>query len=103
MEGTQPSELILSRASGRTLRRLDNIATGFEGWYRALHVFQWGGAMGVFTTILYVTVIAVAVLAGLGLSLWWWRRGRRRPNALVWHGRLGVTAGVFLLLEIDLL
>ena len=31
MEGTQPSELILSRASGRTLRRLDNIATGFEG------------------------------------------------------------------------
>ena len=46
-------------ASGRALRRLDAVATGFEAWYRALHVLQWGGgggwggAMGVFTTLLY--------------------------------------------------
>ena len=68
MEGAQTSELILSRASGRPLRRLDGVATGFEAWYRAAHVFQWGGAMGVFTTLLYVVTGAVAVLAILGID-----------------------------------
>lgn len=100
MEGTQSSELILSRASGRALRRLDGVATGFEAWYRTLHVFQWGGAMGVFTTLLYVVTGAVVVLAGLGFVLWFWRRGKRRSAALKWHGRAGITIGVFLLVEV---
>lgn len=92
--------MILSRASGRPLRRLDGVATGFEAWYRAAHVFQWGGAMGVFTTLLYVVTGAVAVLAILGIVLWFRRRGKRRPTALKWHGRAGISVGVFLLVEI---
>ena len=100
MEGAQPSQLILSRASGRTLRRLDDIATGFEGWYRALHVFQWGSAMGFFTTLLYLTTAGVAIMAVFGVLLWVWRRGKRRPVALRWHGRLGITVGVFLFVEV---
>ncbi len=100
MVGAQPSELILSRASGRPMRRFDGVATGFESWYRALHVFQWGGAMGLFTTVLYLTTAAVVVLAVLGLALWFWRRGKRRPAALTWHGRAGITVGVLLVVEI---
>jgi len=100
MEGAQSSELILSRASGRPLRRLDGVATGFEAWYRTAHVFQWGGAKGVFTTLLYVITAAVAVLAILGIVLWFWRRGKQRPTPLKWHGRAGISVGVFLLVEI---
>ena len=106
MDGDQPSELILSRASGRPLRRLDAVATGFEAWYRALHVFQWagggvgGGAMGVFTTLLYLMTVGVFVLGVMGITLWVWRWGKRRPTPLLWHGRVGMTVGVFLLVEI---
>ncbi len=108
MDGEQPSELILSRASGRPLRRMDAVATGFEAWYRALHVFQWsggrggggGGAMGAFTTLLYLIAAGVVMLAVLGLALWVWRWGKRRPAALTWHGRAGMTIGLFLVVEI---
>ena len=104
MDGDQPSELILSRASGRLLRRRDAVATGFEAWYRALHVFQWGGggggAMGAFTTLLYLVTAGVVLLGVLGIALWIWRWGKRRPAALTWHGRAGMTVGVFLLVEV---
>ena len=102
MDGDQPSELILSRASGRPLRRLDAVATGFEAWYRALHVFQWGGggAMGAFTTLLYLMTVGVFVLGVMGITLWVGRWGKRRPTPLIWHGRVGMTVGVFLLVEI---
>lgn len=100
MGGDQPSELIVSRASGRPLRRLDAVATGFEAWYRALHVLQWGGAMGFFTTVLFVLTVGVVILGVLGIALWVWRFGKRRPAALTWHGRAGMTVGVFLIVEV---
>jgi hypothetical protein len=67
MEGDQPSELVLSRASGRTLRRTDPLASAFHKAYLSVHVWQWGNA-----------VLASQML--VGACLW----SDFRP---IWHGR----------------
>ncbi len=109
MQGEQPTELVLARHTGRTLRRSDSQARQFNWWYRTLHVFQWGDNMALFTTFLYVLAALGVVLAFFGLRLWWWRRGRPkafydRPNMKVrlWHRRLGLTIGVLLLAQMVL-
>ncbi len=106
MTGEQPTELVLLRATGRTLRRSDNQALGFNWWYKVLHVFQWGNSMAVFTTVLYILAALVVVLAVFGLRLWYWRRGRpgefySKPGMRVrlWHRRLGLVIGSLLIVQ----
>lgn len=78
MEGAQPSELILSRASGRTLRRTDPLAAAFEKAYKSVHVWQWGPSIRWFTALLYGLVGLTLVLVLLGYVLWVDRRERRK-------------------------
>lgn len=106
MEGEQPSELVIARSSGRILRRIDADASRFEWWYRELHVLQWGRSMLVFTTVLYTLAGGVVLVTLLGFRLWWWRRRRQWPShlnlrqkAVLWHRRLGLTAGIILFLQ----
>jgi len=100
MEGTQPSEIVVSRASGRVLRRTDPLAAWFDRAYRSVHVWQWGDALRSFTALLYGLVALVVVLVALGYTLWWDRRDRRsrwgsgvRPARRL-HARLAPWAGV---------
>lgn len=79
MEGTQPSELVVSRASGRTLTREDPRAGLFEAAYRKVHVFQWGPSIPLFSALLYGLVGVTLVAMALGTSLWIDRRRRARP------------------------
>lgn len=81
MEGAQPSELVLSTASGRVLSRTDPLAALFDAAYRRVHVFQWGRSRAVFTAVLYGLVGLTLVVVGLGLALWIDRRRGRRPLA----------------------
>ncbi len=106
MAGDQPTELVLLRATGRTLRRSDSQAQGFHWWYKIFHVFQWGRSMAFFTTILYIFAALVVVLAIYGLRLWIWRRGRpaefyQKPGMKVrkWHRRLGLVIGSLLIVQ----
>ena len=78
MEGAQPSELVLTRASGRTLRRTDPGAAWFERAYRTVHVWQWGDNLRLFTALLYSLMGMGLVLVSLGYFLWWDRRAARR-------------------------
>lgn len=102
MQGEQPSELILSRASGRVLSRTDPLAAWFETAYRSVHVWQWGDSVRVFTALLYGLVAVCLTLVGLGYTLWWTRRGARRrwtdavraPRRI--HARLAPLAGFLL-------
>lgn len=109
MTGKQPTELVLSRDTGRTLRRSDRQAKQFNWWYKTFHVFQWGESMAFFTTILYVIATCVVVLAFFGLRLWWWRRGHpksscQKANMKVrsWHQKLGIIVGVLIVAQIPL-
>lgn len=102
MDGDQPSELVLSRASGRVLRRTDRLAEWFHKAYRSVHVWQWGDALGAFTALLYGLVAIALALVGLGYTLWWQRRDTRRrwtegvrPARRV-HARLAPVAGFLL-------
>lgn len=102
MEGDQPSEVVFSRASGRVLRRTDQLAEWFHRAYRSVHVWQWGDALGAFTALLYGLVGVALLLVGLGYTLWWQRRDARRrwtdavrPARRV-HGRLAPLAGFLL-------
>lgn len=79
MEGRQPSEIVLSRASGRTLTREDPRAGVFEAAYRKVHVFQWGPSVPLFSAILYGLVGVTLVVMALGVTLWIDRRRRARP------------------------
>jgi hypothetical protein len=102
MEGDQPTELVLSRASGRTLRRTDPLAAAFEKAYRSVHVWQWGGALRFFTGVLYGLVGLTLVLVSLGYALWIDRREARRRwsdgvrPARRLHARFAPVAGVVL-------
>jgi len=102
MEGEQASEVVFSRASGRVLRRTDQLAEWFHRAYRSVHVWQWGDALGAFTALLYGLVGVALLLVGLGYTLWWTRRDARRrwtdavrPARRV-HGRLAPVAGFLL-------
>ena len=102
MEGEQPSEIVLSRASGRTLRRTDPLAGAFHAAYLSVHVWQWGETLRFFTGILYTLVGLTLTLVVLGYVLWFDRREQRkrwtehvRP-ARRFHARLAPIAGVIL-------
>ena len=102
MEGAQPSELVISRASGRTLRRTDPMAEWFHKAYRSVHVWQWGDSLLLFTALLYGLAGVALVLVVLGYVLWWDRRHIRRrwttsvrPARRI-HGRLAPVAGLLL-------
>lgn len=106
MEGQQPSELVLARASGRTLERTDAAAASFEWWYRYFHVFQWGEQVYLFTAILYALAAGVFVMAALGLRLLWLRRKRSYPKGqarsyrfIRLHRFAAVTVGFYFLLQ----
>ena len=102
MEGAQPSELVLTRASGRTMRRTDPGAAWFEKAYKSVHVWQWGDSLRLFTTLLYSLMGMGLVLVSLGYVLWWDRReARRRWTEHVGtsrriHARLAPLAGFLL-------
>jgi len=102
MTGEQPSELVLSLASGRTLRRTDPLAGWFEGAYRSVHVWQWGDNLWAFTALLYGLVGLALTLVTLGYALWFDRREARRRwtdkvrTARRVHGRLAPVAGLVL-------
>ncbi|MFQ5637563.1 MAG: PepSY domain-containing protein, partial [bacterium] len=109
MEGEQPTELILSRHTGRTLRRSDEQAQQFNWWYKTVHVFQWGDSMAFFTTILYLVAACVVVLAIFGLRLWWQRRGqaknvyqKRNLKTRRLHRRLGIVVGTLVFAQMFL-
>lgn len=102
MEGDQRSELVFSRSSGRILRRTDRLAEWFHRAYRSVHVWQWGDALGAFTSLLYGLVAVALVLVGLGYTLWWQRRDARRRwteavrPARRLHARFAPVAGFLL-------
>ncbi len=79
MAGAQPSEIVLSNASGRTLRRTDPLAAAFQKAYRSVHIWQWGDSLRLFTSLLYGLVGLTLVLVTLGYTLWFERRRRGRP------------------------
>lgn len=102
MEGAQPSELVISRASGRTLRRTDPLAAAFSKAYHSVHVWQWGESLRFFTAVLYALAGLTLVLIGLGYTLWFDRREARkrwsanvRPARRI-HARLAPVAGLIL-------
>jgi hypothetical protein len=78
MEGDQPSEVVFSRASGRVLRRTDPMAAWFHAAYRSVHVWQWGDSLRLFTALLYGLAGSALLLVGLGYTLWWTGRERKR-------------------------
>ena len=102
MEGDQTSELVLSRASGRTLRRTDPLASAFHKAYLSVHVWQWGSAVRFFTAVLYALVVLTLVLVGVGFMLWFGRREVRRRwtrhvrPARRLHARLALVSGAIL-------
>ena len=102
MGGAQPSELVLSRSSGRILRRTDPLAEAFHTAYRSVHVWQWGDQLLLFTSILYALVGLALTLVLLGYVLWWSKReARRRWTAAVRparriHAGLAPVAGFLL-------
>ncbi len=102
MDGAQPSRVVVSRASGRTLRRTDPLAGWFHTAYMSVHVLQWGSSIRVFTALLYGLVGLTLGLVTLGYILWYTRRAARRRwtdhvrPARRWHARLAPLAGVIL-------
>lgn len=102
MTGAQASELVLSRASGRTLRRTDPLAGWFHRAYLSVHVWQWGESLRLFTAVLYGLVGLSLALVTLGYLLWFQRReARRRWTEHVRrerriHARLAPVAGLIL-------
>jgi PepSY-associated TM region len=102
MVGDQPTRLVVSRASGRTLRRTDPLAEWFDKAYKSVHVWQWGDSMIFFTSFLYGLVGFSLVLVVLGYTMWWDRRvARKRWTKTVrtsrrLHARFAPVAGFLL-------
>lgn len=102
MEGDQPSDLVLSRASGRTLRRTDPLASAFHKAYLSVHVWQWGSAVRFFTAVLYTLVLLTLVVVAVGFALWFNRRKERRRwtrhvrPARRLHARFALVSGAIL-------
>ncbi|MBL0123855.1 MAG: hypothetical protein IPP88_14400 [Betaproteobacteria bacterium] len=109
MVGEQPSILMLSRDSGRTLRRLDADAASFNWWYKAFHVNQYTDNVIPWTALLYACVAGVITLALFGYLLFWWRRKRAIPAAPTGagpftarnlHRKVGVVVGGVLIMQL---
>ncbi len=81
MRGSQPSTLILSRATGRTLRRIDSDAARFGWWYHTFHVYQWGPQIWIFTGLLFSVAIFALLQTATGARLLWLRRHRQKGNS----------------------
>lgn len=80
MTGEQPSVLILSRDSGRTLRRMDADAESFHWWYKAFHVNQYSDHVIPWTVLLYLCAAGVVVVSLLGYVMFWTRRRGPSPD-----------------------
>jgi hypothetical protein len=111
MVGEQPSILLLSRDSGRTLRRMDPAAQSFHWWYHTFHVNQYTDHVIPWTTLLYLCAIGVIVLSILGYLLFWWRRipasltpVPSRPTGFFTarnlHRKVGVVVGGVLVIQL---
>jgi len=102
MEREQPSKLVISRLSGRTLRRTNPAADLFATAYRSVHVWQWGDSVLFFSVLLYAGAGIALLLVLAGYTLWWTRRENRRrwtksvPRARRFHGALAPIAGLLL-------
>lgn len=108
MSGQQPSTLVLSRDSGRTLKRMDADARSFHWWYRMFHVNQYTDHVIPWTALLYSCVAGVLFLVVCGYMMFWWRR---RPvsvstgfsdnlSARNIHRKLGVVVGAVLIIQL---
>lgn len=109
MAGEQPSVLMLSRDSGRTLRRLDGDAERFNWWYKYFHVNQLTDHVIPWTTLLYLCVLGVLGVIVLGYTLFWWRRYRvvqSAPTKQPWyaarnlHRKFGILTGGVLTVQL---
>ncbi len=109
MTGEQPSILILSRDSGRMLRRMDADAENFNWWYKAFHVNQYSDHVIPWTALLYLCAVGVAVVSVLGYLLFWSRRRGPAPDlsarqgaltARNLHRKTGAVFGGVLLLQL---
>lgn len=109
MVGEQPSILVLSRDSGRTLRRMDADAESFHWWYKNFHVNQFTDNVIPWTALLYVSAVGIITVALFGYMLFWWRRRRVVPAmpsragsfaARNLHRKIGVVVGGVLLVQL---
>jgi hypothetical protein len=109
MIGDQPSVLVLSRDSGRTLRRMDADAERFHWWYKAFHVNQYSDHVIAWTTLLYLFAAGVILVSLLGYVMFWTRR-RDRPadsvarqpalSARNLHRKVGALVGGVLVVQV---
>jgi hypothetical protein len=109
MSGDQPSVLILSRDNGRTLRRMDADAEGFEWWYKTFHVNQYSDHVIPWTVLLYLCAVGVIAVSLLGYVMFWTRRRGLAQNKSVGpatlsarnlHRKAGVLVGGVLVVQI---
>lgn len=109
MAGKQPSILMLSRDTGRTLRRMNNDSASFEWWYKTLHVNQYTDHVIPWTALLYFCVLGVLFVIILGYMLFWWRRNRlvvvaqeksTAFSARNLHRKVGVVVGGVLFIQL---
>jgi hypothetical protein len=107
--GEQPAVLMLSRDSGRTLRRMGPDSESFHWWYKSFHVNQYSDNVIPWTTLLYICAAGVIALTLLGYLLFWWRRMRLVPSAPKvtspltarnLHRKAGVAVGGVLILQL---
>lgn len=107
--GEQSAILILSRDSGRTLRRLDAGAERFNWWYKTFHVNQFTDNVIPWTILLYVCAIGVITLVVFGYMIFWWRRKRvvqetsskeSAISARNLHRKVGVVVGGVLIVQL---
>lgn len=109
MVGEQPSILMLSRDTGRTLRRMNNDSASFEWWYKTLHVNQYTDHVIPWTALLYICVLGVLVVIVFGYMLFWWRRNRlvvvTQEKVTIFsarnlHRKVGVVVGGVLFIQL---
>jgi hypothetical protein len=109
MIGDQPSVLILSRDSGRTLRRMDADAERFHWWYKSFHVNQYSDHVIPWTALLYLCAVGVVAVSLLGYVMFWTRRrgpaaGGVSQNAALsarnLHRKAGTIVGGVLIVQI---
>lgn len=108
MIGDQPSVLILSRDSGRTLRRMDADAERFHWWYKSFHVNQYSDHVMPWTALLYLCAAGVVAVSLLGYVMFWTRRrgaaGGVSQNAALsarnLHRKAGAIVGGVLIVQI---
>lgn len=109
MVGEQPTMLILSRDTGRTLRRANDDTESFHWWYKIFHVNQFTDHVIPWTALLYICVLGVLISIVLGYFMFWWRRNRivqvaiTKPSVFSsrnLHRKLGVAVGGVLFIQL---